>query len=50
MEEKKEIEKNKETLRKEALNQIYSTIKQNKEKHKKEKKEEEKKYKKELDK
>lgn len=41
MEEKKEIEKNKETLRKEALNQIYSTIKQIKEKHKKEKEEEE---------
>ena len=41
MEEKKEIEKNKESLRKEALNQIYSTIKQIKEKHKKEKEEEE---------
>ena len=41
MEEKKENEKSKETLRKEALNNIYSTIKQIKEKHKKEKEEEE---------
>lgn len=41
MEEKKDNENTKDTIRKEAINHIYSTIKQIKEKHKKEKENEE---------